>query len=112
MKLVIADCIQSQTAAFRNEGQNVYKVIEQAILNKQPVELSFDGLETCSTQFLNASVGRLYRTFTQAEINSLLTITGILPEDIILPEMIKRTIDKALNPEQYAELMEKTLAYA
>ena len=112
MKLVIADHIQSQTAAFRSEGQEVYQVLEQAMHAAQPFELSFERLETCSTQFLNASIGRLYRTFTPADIKSLMTITGIMPEDEILPEMIERTIDKALRPEIYAELMEKTLAYA
>lgn len=112
MKLVIADRIQSQTAAFRDEGQDVYAVLEQAMHAKQPFELSFERLETCSTQFLNASIGRLYRTFTAAEITSLMTITGIEPEDRILPELIERTIDKALRPEHYAELMERTLAYA
>lgn len=112
MKLVIAECINSQTAAFRDEGQRVYACIEQAMNANQPVELSFDGIETCSTQFLNASIGRLCRSFDASNIESLMTITGIAPEDTILPDAITRTIDKALRPAYYAQLMEETLAYA
>ncbi|CCH00488.1 hypothetical protein FAES_2479 [Fibrella aestuarina BUZ 2] len=112
MNLVIADCIKSQTAAFRNEGQEVYNRMEKAMQARQPFTLSFAGLDTCSTQFLNASIGKLYRTFEEADINAHMTITGIDSQDTILPEMISRTIDKALRPEHYAELMEQTLAYA
>ncbi len=112
MKLVIAECINSQTAAFRDEGQRVYACMERAMNADQPFELSFDGIETCSTQFLNASIGRLYRSFDASNIASLMTITGIAPEDTILPEAITRTIDKALRPAYYAQLMEETLAYA
>ncbi len=74
---------------------------------KQPFELLFERLETCSTQFLNASVGRLYHAFVPKEITLLMTIMDIEPEDRILPELIMRTIDKASRPEYYAELMKK-----
>lgn len=112
INLSITESIQSQTAAYRNEGQEVYKCMEKAMLTGQPFTLSFSGLDTCSTQFFNASIGKLYRTFAEADITTRMTITGIDPQDTILPEMINRTIDKALRPEQYAELMEQTLAYA
>lgn len=112
MKLLIADIIGSQTAAYQDEGQQVYTLLEQAMCTKNPFDLSFERLDTCSTRFLNASIGRLYRVFPANEITSLMTISGIDPDDFILREMIRRSIDKALNPGVYTQLKEKTLASA
>lgn len=112
MKLIIADIIQSRTAAYQDEGQHVYTLLEESMRVPQSFTLSFQGLETCSTRFLNASIGRLYRAFPFDDINSKMTITDISDDDKVLPEMIRRAIDKALNPVIYSQLREQTLANA
>ena len=112
MELIIADIIQSQTAAYQDEGQQVYTLLEQAMNTGQPFVLSFSGLEIASTRFLNASIGRLYRAYPQARIESLMTMAGIADDDQVLPESIRRAIDKALHPDRYSALRDQTLATA
>lgn len=112
VKLIINEIIRTHTASYWDEAEQIYGYLDQAMSTQKPFELSFQGLETCSTRFLNASIGRLYRTFPKHQIETQLKITGIEVDDRVLPEMIRRAIDKALNPELYSVLREQTLANA
>jgi hypothetical protein len=55
MKALITHIINSPLAAFHSEGLKVYPVLEKAFLKGEDLLVSFEGINRCTTQFLNAS---------------------------------------------------------
>jgi hypothetical protein len=72
MKVVVKNIINSTIAAFHNDGLLVFKCLDQAIQKREQVELSFDGIDRCATQFLNAAIGKLYVQYDPKLVDSLL----------------------------------------
>lgn len=107
----IFEVLQGSTAAFQDEGAKVYSLVESEIKNNRKVVLSFKGIEHCSTLFLNASVGRLYKTFSSDVIQSLLVIEGI-ENNAFIYSMIERVIFRAQNPQDYNAILTSALETA
>lgn len=55
----IKEIIGKSSAVLHSDGVKVYSAIVDAFTRSNKVELSFDGLEICTTSFLNASLGKL-----------------------------------------------------
>ena len=68
MEINIAQILNSNSAIFHSEGLQIYELLEPGIKSDQNITLSFDNLENCSTQFLNASIGKLYVEFEKEKI--------------------------------------------
>ncbi|MCE6989022.1 STAS-like domain-containing protein [Dyadobacter sp. CY323] len=107
----IFDVIQSKTAAFQDEGNQVYLLLEAEIVQGHRTVLSFVGIENCSTLFLNASIGRLYKKFPQNQIEALLTYDGI-EAGSYLGSMLNRVIERSLNPQAYSAIISSALEIA
>lgn len=106
--LVVKHIIQSSIAAFHNEGLQVFAILEEAIKNSEPVELSFEGVERCATQFLNAAIGKLYLQYEAHSIEQLVSYNyGNLPH---LSEKIQEVIDNALHAKEYDSLIANATA--
>lgn len=112
MKIIISNILKSNTAAYQDEGHKIYDGIVTLLNSNVSFELSFEGLETCSTLFLNASVGKLYRNFSKELIDFYMKITGIEEDDTIMPKMINRSISKALNVEFYETIRNQAFELA
>ncbi|WP_026629481.1 STAS-like domain-containing protein [Dyadobacter alkalitolerans] len=106
-KLVIFDIIQSNTAAFQEEGERVFNLMADEVASGISFELSFEGIDMCSTLFLNASIGRLYRKFGQDKLSSLLNIGGISEQNKIIERAVARVIERALNPKPFQQIMDE-----
>jgi hypothetical protein len=104
----IFDVIQSKTAAFQDEGYQVYLMLEAEMLLDHHTVLSFAGIENCSTLFLNASIGRLYKKFPLDKINALLSFEGV-NDDTFLASMLNRVIERSLNPKDYSAILSSAL---
>lgn len=103
MKVVVKNIIDSPIAAFHNDGLLVFSYLEKAFSNKEHVELSFEGIERCATQFLNACIGKLYLLNDPALVDSLVTYNyANLPN---LEERIKEVRDNAINSKEYDSLV-------
>ena len=109
--IAIFDVIQSRTAAFQDEGYRVYLLLEAEIQKGRPVTLSFTGIENCSTVFLNASVGRLYKKFSKQEVESLLRYEGIDAGSFIA-SMLGKVIERSLHPQDYSAILSSVLETA
>ncbi len=70
MEIKVLDIIKSELAIFHNEGLQVHQVISESIKKNQPVKINFTGIERCSTQFLNAAIGKLYMEFKPATVDN------------------------------------------
>lgn len=74
MKIVVANIIKSKIAAFHNEGLQIFPLLESAYINGEHIVLSFDGVERCATQFLNASLGKMYLLYDPKIVDALVSI--------------------------------------
>ena len=74
------------------DGQKVYNRIATALKADGDVVLSFRNVAELTAAFLNAAIGQLYGTFSQAEIRSHLKVEHVEQDDLVL---LKRVVDNA-----------------
>jgi len=81
MKLSILKILNDSTnAVFHDDGLAVYNKMLPSVKQNKEVELSFEGIKICTTQFLNACVGKLLMEFGSEHVK------------------------KHIHPTQYAEI--------
>ena len=68
MNLSVLKLINSNVAAFHEEGLRVYDAVAERLMAGEEVTISFAGIQRCATQFLHALMGKLYQHFATAEI--------------------------------------------
>jgi hypothetical protein len=77
-------CVSSE------DGQILYEIIKEALLNGKNVSISFQNVDDISSAFLDAAIGQLYRgQFSEEELKEKITIVDLSKEDIFL---LKRVI--------------------
>lgn len=103
-QVVIRDVIGCPVAISTEKAQRVYRLLEEKIGRGEVVELSFEGIESVITAFLNTAVGQLYGKFPAQELQRQLRVTHASPDVLV---MLKRTTDNAKrffkNPEPYRQ---------
>lgn len=108
MAINIQNIINSNVAAFHNEGLKIFALLEQSYAQNQAVEVSFEGLQRCSTQFLNAAIGKMYLQYDPAKLNSLIHYNvGALQN---LQAKIEEVKENAIDSKQYDTLLENATA--
>jgi len=108
MKAVVKNIIQSTIAAFHNEGLQVYSFLEKAYDKKEHIEVSFEGIDRCATQFLNASIGKMYMQYDPTVLDALISYDyANLPH---LASKIEEVKENAINSKEYDSLMENATA--
>lgn len=109
MKIKIANIIQSPFAIYHNEGIEIYKILEQALANNEKIEISFDGIKRCSTQFLNACIGKLYLLKEPQLVDHSISF-----DYSIHPPLLKAKIDEvrsnAISHKEYDSYIENATA--
>lgn len=108
MKAIVKNIIQSSIAAFHNEGLQVFPYLETAYKNKEHIEVSFEGIERCATQFLNASIGKMYLQYDPTVLDALITYDYANLHH--LAEKIDEVKDNAINSKEYDSLIENATA--
>lgn len=73
-----------------DDGQRLHDKIAQNIRQGNRVEVSFAGVETLISAFLNAAIGQLYGEFSDESISSHLRIEGLEIEDAELLERVTK----------------------
>ncbi|NER51337.1 MAG: STAS-like domain-containing protein [Symploca sp. SIO1A3] len=63
------------------DGQRVYDLIHPKLLEEQPVELDFTGVEIAAPPFLNFAIGQLLKDIQPEAINRLLPRRNLNPLD-------------------------------
>lgn len=108
MSINIQNIINSKVAAFHNEGLQIFILLEEAYAKKQTVEISFEGLQRCSTQFLNAAIGKMYLQYDPALLNILIHYNfGTLQNLLAKIEEVK---ENAIDSKEYDTLLENATA--
>ena len=87
-----------------SDGQRVFEKIVPLLREGRKVSLSFQGVETLISAFLNAAVGQLYGEFSEERIRELLSVRDMSPDDLAI---LKRVVENAkryfANPQAYDE---------
>ncbi len=104
MTISVKNIINSTIAAFHSDGLMVFQTLQKAVKEHQEITISFKGLKHCSTQFLNASIGKLYLMFEATLVDQLLRFDyGALPN---LTEKIAEVRENAIDSKEYDSLVE------
>ena len=90
----VFDIVGGPLCVSAEDGQLVHDKIAPFIRDHQPIVVSFTGITTLITAFLNVAIGQLYGEFTEEQIRELLTVRGLAPEDI---DLLIRSNNNAKN---------------
>lgn len=96
-ELTILEIIGTRNAILHEFGIKVYKIAKSFLESNEPVCISFFGLKNVTSGFCNASVGKLYLEFPNAE--SLVHLKGLEGQRIWTVK-VKDAIMLAKNPEK------------
>lgn len=88
----IATIVGGGLCVASGDGQKVHDKIVPLLREGRRVALSFEGVDTVISAFLNAAVGQLYGEFTDAQIKELLSVRDISQDDIAI---LKRVVENA-----------------
>jgi hypothetical protein len=92
MRLKITDTIQRDVAVSSDDGDILYKIIDESIESGVVVELDFSDVTIMTTAFLNSAIGQLYSKYTSDQLNYSLKLVNVAEEDRIL---FKKVIERA-----------------
>jgi len=88
----IATIVGGGLCVASEDGQKVHDKIVPLIREGRKVALSFEGVDTVISAFLNAAVGQLYGEFPEERIRELLSVRDISQDDI---SILKRVVENA-----------------
>lgn len=109
--LQIVAILDKKYAISQEDAHQILPSLRDAISQQQSIDLSFAGVENCSTIFLNNLLGTLYLTFG-GEVDKYIHFSGIASDDTVLPSQLERLRKRALNPEIYKPIFESALGQA
>jgi hypothetical protein len=110
MKINIFDVIKSKSALFHPEGIIIFNLIKDALSSNENVDLSFEGIENCSTQFLNASIGNIFVKFPDSLINSNLKFSNY-HQIALFESKLEDVRINSKHSEEYNRNFEEAITY-
>ena len=109
--LQIISVINKKYAVSEEDAELIFPIIENAVKENKHLNLSFEGIDICSSLFLKNSLGKLYLTFGP-KVDECIHFIGIENEDVLLPSQLERLRKRALNPSVYQPIFDKAIAKA
>ena len=108
MKISVYQILNSESAIFHDEGLRVYAKFDHQLALSQTIELSFESISTCSTQFLNACIGKAYLTCPKLAEKHLKVVD--FDQMPLFKSKLDDVIENALNYTDVEPLIHKALA--
>jgi|SRR5665647_2599067 len=90
--IYITDVVKSPLCVSTEDGQTVHDAIAPFIRGGKPIVISFAGVTTLISAFLNSAIGQLYGEFPEDKIRELLSVRDLADDDL---ELLKRVNDNA-----------------
>ncbi len=88
----VSDLIGGQFCISAEDGQKVFRKIEQLIRDGRLITISFKNVTMLISLFLNVAIGQLYGSLSEDAIRAQLKVDGLSPDDM---ELLKRVVDNA-----------------
>jgi hypothetical protein len=92
IQIRLIDIVGSGFCVDADDAQKVHDLIADAFNAGKSVTLSFDGVISVITAFLNTAIGQLYGEFSEEIIKAKLTVADIEPADLV---KIRQAVDRA-----------------
>lgn len=109
----VAQVVGGPFAVSSEDGQLVYDQVICLLGEGHRVVLSFTGIETLISAFLNAAIGQLYGSVSELEIREKVSVTGLSDYDL---DLLKRVVDNAkryfANPDRFDRSWREDLSAA
>jgi len=74
----------------QDDGQKVFDKLSPSLHEGEQVQLDFTGTKAFATPFFNFAVGQLMRDFTPEKLNELVTVSGLVPDGMIVWRRVVR----------------------
>lgn len=103
MQFFIKDILKDKSPNDRIAAIKLYNLLNDRIKNGLGTVLSFNGISSCSTVFLNSSIGKVYIKNDQQKVKELLKIEA---EGELINHSIKRVISRAIHFEETKKILE------
>lgn len=98
----VFDEIGGDSAISVNDGDAIFKKIDNAISNGIIVLLDFQNVNFIITAFLNACIGQLYSKYDSEELNKYLKLQNVTTENNhLFIKVIKRAKEYFNNPKDF-----------
>lgn len=104
MTITIAHILKSDLAIYHEEGLVIYQQLQEAFDKGEKMNISFEGLSRCSTQFLNACIGKLYLINKPESVDALVSYNYANYE--LMKLKVSEVRDNAINSKAYDTLIE------
>lgn len=88
----VYDIIGGPLCVSAEDGQRLFEKVAPLLRKGNPVELSFERVDTMISAFLNAAIGQLYGELEEETIDKLLSVSHIAADD---EEMLQHVIENA-----------------
>lgn len=92
LELSVFEIVGSPFCVASDDGQKVHDRLVAALKAGHGVRLSFHNVVIVTSAFLNAAIGQLYGEVDEAQIRTLLKVSDIAPDDVML---LKRVVETA-----------------
>jgi hypothetical protein len=102
--LVIKDIINSELAVSTENGNKVFKIVDEYLQQNEKIQLDFGGITVMITAFLNAAIGSLYskKEYTGEFLNEHLTLENVEKDDrILFKDVIQRAKEYFADKESF-----------
>ena len=100
--LPVRDIIGSPFAVSADDGQLVYDATLRELRAGRSVCLSFSGITSAIGAFLNAAVGQLVPEFTEADLDTMLTVSDMESDhETMFHAALRNARAYCTNPEAY-----------
>jgi hypothetical protein len=102
----IFDEVNGDSAISVDDGDAIYKKIDNALTQGLTVELDFQNIRLVITAFLNAAIGQLYSKYTSEKLNQNLKLANINSDDIhLFKKVIERAKEYFANPKDFEDII-------
>lgn len=102
--------VGGDSAISVEDGDAIFKKIDNAISQGITVTLDFQNIKLIITAFLNAAIGQLYSKYTSEQLNEKLSFANISPEDIrLFKKVLERAKEYFSNPDDFESIINNSL---
>ena len=106
MKIKVTEVIGTANAVYHSAGLKLFNALELQLKNKHLFDLSFEGIESCSSMFLNASIGKLYLEMPREVIEKYMQLTNYQSLHKF-SEKLEEVIGNAIQSDLHDKLLER-----
>lgn len=112
MRIIIKDIINTNFAVSTEDGNTIFKMLDDNFLHENAVSLDFSGITLMTTAFLNSAIGQLYSSdkYSGNFLNNNLKLENVQNHDKpLFALVVKRAKEYFSNKKDFEKNSEDTI---